>query len=70
MEAIVDGQTGDLLSQRQIEFFNDYTPSNSTTEWNHLPNNCRQQRHGHYWEDTYGRPLMPWYPSTAGAPEL
>ena len=28
MEAIVDGQTGDLLSQRQIDV-NDYTPSNS-----------------------------------------
>ena len=37
MEAIVDGQTGDLLSQRQIDT-NDYSPSDSTqTEWGIFP---------------------------------
>ena len=37
MEAIVDGQTGDLLSQRQIDV-NDYTPSNSVqAEWGIFP---------------------------------
>ena len=37
MEAIVDGQTGDLLSQRQIDI-NDYTPSDSMqAEWGIFP---------------------------------
>ncbi len=37
MEAVVDGQTGDLLSQRQIDI-NDYTPSDSTqAEWGIFP---------------------------------
>ena len=37
MEAIVDGQTGDLLSQRQIDV-NNYDPSDSTqTEWGIFP---------------------------------
>ena len=37
MEAIVDGQTGDLLSQRQIDI-NDYSPSDSIqAEWGIFP---------------------------------
>ena len=37
MEAIVDGQTGELLSQRQIDI-NNYDPSDSTqTEWGIFP---------------------------------
>ncbi|MEC8250658.1 MAG: trypsin-like serine protease, partial [Planctomycetota bacterium] len=37
MEAIVDGQTGELLSQRQIDI-NNYDPSHSTqTEWGIFP---------------------------------
>ena len=69
MEAIVDGQTGDLLSQRQIDV-NDYTPSDFTYKPNGVSSqDCRQQCHGYFREDVpTGSPLMQWYPSTVVAP--
>ena len=69
MEAIVDGQTGELLSQRQIDI-NNYDPSDSTqTEWGIFPRIVVNNAMGISGGRLTALPLMPWYPLAEGVRE-
>ena len=48
MEALLDGQTGDLLSQRQIDINNYDIQLIQPKQSGAFSQHCRQQRHGHF----------------------